>query len=402
MTFTVLLDLDDTLLGNDIDRFIKGYFSTLSQALSSFVKPEVMLAAMKNAVNGMLTKQTPGGSLENTFDRIFYSQIGIEKPQLIPVIEKYYRSVYPTIQNLTERREEAIELVKAALQNGWKIVIATNPLFPKTAIDQRLRWAGLPTEENSFSLVTTFENSHFCKPNPAYYAEILASLRWPEGPVVMVGNTLEHDILPPESLGIPTYWVNPNPSENAPSRNELSSGGYLKDCLKWLEKISATEYQPPFNQSSALLATLQSTPAVLDTFSSGLALQRWNQRPAPEEWSFTEVLCHLRDVDLEVNIERIKTILTEKNPFIPGVFTDPWVEERKYVKEDGQETLLEFTIARTQLLVLLQNIDNSAWLDPARHAIFGPITLLELVGFIATHDRTHVKQAWDALTFPQK
>lgn len=397
MTFTVLFDLDDTLLRNDISHFIKGYFSTLSQTLSPFVKAEVMLLAMKNAVNGMMAKQTPGGSLENTFDRIFYSQIGIEKSQLKPVIEEYYRSVYPTLQHFTERHNEAVKLVKGALQNGWQVVIATNPLFPKTAINQRLQWAGLPIEENAYALITTFETSHFCKPQPAYYAEILASLRWPEGPVAMVGNTFTDDILPPESLGIPTYWVNPNPSEDTPARNELSSSGSLESCMQWLERISKIDFQPPFDKASALVATLQSTPAALDTFSSGLAPQRWNHRPAPEEWSFTEILCHLRDVDLEVNIERIKTILTEKNPFIPGVYTDPWVEERKYVKEDGQKTMIEFTSARTQLLVLLQNLEKSTWLEPARHAIFGPTTLLELVGFIATHDRTHIKQAWDAL-----
>ena len=53
---------------------------------------------------------------------------------------------------------------------------------------------------------------------------------------------------------------------------------------------------------------------------------QWNQRPIKNEWSITEIICHLRDVDREVNIQRIQTVLDGSNPFIPGAVTDPWVK----------------------------------------------------------------------------
>ena len=54
------------------------------------------------------------------------------------------------------------------------MVAATNPLFPKVATMNRLRWAGFDPED--FALFTTYEHYHYCKPNPAYYTEVLASL----------------------------------------------------------------------------------------------------------------------------------------------------------------------------------------------------------------------------------
>ncbi len=398
MTFTLLLDLDDTLLTNDIDVFIKAYFSTLGEAFSPYKEPDKMLAAMHKAVQAMLHKQFPGGTLEETFDRVFYAEIDVEKSLLKETIHNYYRDEFPHLQHLTSPRPEAVSLVQSAVQKGWTVVVATNPLFPAAAIHQRLSWANLPVDRIPFELVTTYENSHFCKPNPSYYAEILARLRWPEGPVAMVGNSLEDDIHPAEALGMPTYWLCEDPEAEIPfERHPDSQSGPISGILPWLENLSSDQVLPAYTSSTASIATLQSTPAAMSDLSTDLSSEQWNHRPAPQEWSFTEILCHLRDVDLEVNYDRIKTILSGSNPFIPAVMTDPWVEERKYVSQNGPKALVEFTEARSGLLNLLLNLQTGDWQEPARHAIFGPTTLMEIVEFIATHDRNHINQAWEAL-----
>ena len=41
--------------------------------------------------------------------------------------------------------------------------------------------------------MTTYENSCFCKPNPAYYEEILSKLGLDAGDCVMVGNDVQED-----------------------------------------------------------------------------------------------------------------------------------------------------------------------------------------------------------------
>ncbi|MEW6502484.1 MAG: DinB family protein [Chloroflexota bacterium] len=398
MTLTVLFDLDDTLLDNDIQPFIQRYFEMLADSMAELIAPAQFQWAMQQAVYAMLHKQLPAGTLEDTFDQVFYPALGVSKQDLKNLIDDFYHTKFPLLKELTRPRETAIRLVECAFERNWQVVIATNPLFPRTAIEQRLEWAGLPISRFPFALVTTYENSHFCKPHPAYFAEILAVLRWPQTPIVMVGNSIEDDILPAEQLGLPTYHVF---QEGSPpkfgSRNSLSKSGSLDEVLDWLDTIAQAESVPAYESVAAILATLQSTPAALHTFSSLLPEHQWNQRPEPKEWCFTEILCHLRDVDREVNLERIQTILTQNRPFLPAAMTDGWVEQRNCILENGRSALEGFIEARSEIISKLLNLNERDWQKPARHAIFGPTTLKELVGFVATHDRIHINQAWQTI-----
>ena len=398
MTLTLLIDLDDTLLTNNVDRFLKQYFKDLSDALAPFVSPERMMAAMMTAVHAMQSKTDPAGTMEEVFNQSFYPGIGVPHAELVSVLEEFYRDQFPRLRPLTNERLEAIQLCNRAIQRGWQVAIATKPLFPATAIQQKLTWAGLNPADIPFAWVTDFETSHFCKPNPAYFVEILAHLRWPEGPVVMIGNDLQDDILPAESLGMPTYWLCENCDQNeVPLRNSTSSQGSFDQLENWLENTEQENQSTAFDTICALKAILLSTPGVLSNFFNELDQSKWNVRPQPAEWSLTEILCHLRDVDREVNLPRIKSVQNGSNPFIPGAVTDPWVLERNYASENGREALQGFIDIRTELIHLLNTISEDEWLNPARHAIFGPTTLKELVNFIATHDRTHTRQVWQTI-----
>lgn len=398
MSLTVLFDLDDTLLENDIQPFIQRYFELLANTLADSISPQQFLLAMQRAVSSMLNKQIPGGTLENTFDQIFYPSLGVTKQSLKDKIDDFYQTKFPMLRELTRPKAAAIRLVECAFERGWQVVIATNPLFPRTAIEQRLAWADLPVDRYPYSLVTTYENSHFCKPNPSYFAEILAVLRWPQMPVVMVGNSWEDDILPAEKLGIPTYFLSEdNQPLKSTLRNPLSKTGALEDVLDWLDEIAQNDGVPAFDSIAAILATLQSTPAALETFAAVFPEDLWNQRPEPKEWCFTEIICHLRDVDREVNLERIEMVLKENRPFLPAAMTDGWVEARNCISENGRTALDGFISARSKILQRLFNLTEKDWQKPARHAIFGPTTLKELVGFVATHDRIHINQVWQTI-----
>ncbi len=87
----------------------------------------------------------------------------------------------------------------------------------------------------------------------------------------------------------------------------------------------------------------------------------------------------------------------QSNPFLPGIDTDRWADERNYLQQDGRSALQDFTQARIKLVNLLEGLSADDWQRPARHAIFGPTTLQELVGFIVGHDRLHVRQAYGVI-----
>jgi hypothetical protein len=283
------------------------------------------------------------------------------------------------------------------------VIIATNPLFPARAIQHRLAWANLPFTKYPFSIISSYEAFHFAKPNPAFVAECLAQLGWPNQPAVFIGNSLNEDLTPAAQLGLPGFLVSSStlsyPLEKfaPPSRQ-----GTLDQAVEWLDEITLTLSPPEYNAPSAILAVLKTTPAVLDTFGRTLPPACWNEPPHPGEWCFTEIICHLRDADTEINLPRFERILSEENSFVAAVNADAWSETRSYCQESGIEALIGFNSIRSRLIQLLENLSPAEWEIPASHAIFGPTTLRELAAFLAQHDRTHIQQARQAAQAAKK
>ena len=394
---TLLIDLDDTLLNNDIETFLPGYLNALARYLAGRVDPEKMVPQLLSATRKMLENQNPASTLEETFDANFYPSLGVTKEELREPIAAFYETIFPTLQNLTSPRPQAVRLIDEAFAQGWQIVVATNPLFPRRAIEHRLAWAGLPVERYPFRLVTSYEHLHFAKPHPAYYAEILDHLGWPVQTVAMVGNSLSDDLLPAAQLGIPCFWLSDEPIDPAVALPPLSRTGSLQQVLPWLSQIAVEQPELNLTSPAAIESILLSTPAALDILKRGAPPDHWSIQPQPGEWCFTEIVCHLRDSDREINLPRLERIFNEANAFIAGVNADAWSDTRSYCSENGDEAFSGFVDARLALLDRLQPFTPSDWQRQARHAIFGPTNLLELIGFIAAHDRTHIQQAIQTL-----
>ncbi len=395
----LLLDLDDTLLGNHMDSFIPAYLRGLSARLASVADPSLMVKALLAATDHMVADASPAHTLEEKFDSVFFPALHLQRPAVQSLIDTFYRDDFPALAALTESRPAAINLVHQALARHDQVAIATNPLFPRTAILQRIAWAGLPPEQLPFALIPSYETFHFAKPNPAYFAEFLAQLGWPEGSVVMVGDDPRMDILPARQLGLPVFWVAESDAIWPGPGPEPARGG-LDDLLPWLDAQPAAALLPDFSHPLAQQAILCSTPTALSTLLAGRPEHVLLHQPAPGEWSPTEVLCHLRDVEREVNLPRLRTILASANPFIAGQDTDRWALERQYQQQDCLEAQTDFLYARLELLALLASLSEADWERTARHAIFGPTRLAELVNIIASHDRLHVRQVLQSLPTP--
>jgi len=395
---TLLLDLDDTLLVNPLDQFLPAYLHKLSTYLAPFADPSLIIQALMAGTRQMIVNQMPDCSLKDVFDAVFFPLIKVSPEDINPAIEHFYVEIFPSLQALTHPRPGAIELVETAFERGYKIVIATSPLFPRTAIAQRLEWAGLSPEKYPFALITSYETFHFSKPNPSYFAETLAQLGWPEDAVLVVGNDLENDIHPAQKLGLPAYWLQPNLDRLQGGITGPGGTGELAGLIPWLDQTPPEVLKPHYNEPAALTAILRSTPAALNSLCQPLDTSQLSSRPKAGEWSLGEILCHLRDVDTEVNLPRLKKFLQEDNPFLPGEDTDRWAEERDYLHQDGKRALQHFSAARQRLLRILDEMSAADWERTARHAIFGPTQLRELVAFIAGHDQLHIRQIVGTIT----
>jgi len=392
MPLTLLFDLDDTLLDTNLDAFMPAYFQALTQHLAMHSAPSTMLRALLAGINLMNESEDPTRTLEEIFDVDFYTQLGFSKQDLVHIFEGFYDDVFPVLAQHTRPRPAAVPLIEWAYSRGYRIAIATDPLFPRKATYHRLRWAGFDPQR--FELVSSFEHFHFTKTHPAYFAEVLGRLGWPEGPILMVGNDPVRDLVPAHRLGLKTFLVSDGSAESV---GVETGRGTLGDLRPWLESISLSTLEPSFKSRDAVLAIMLSTPAVLHSLSAGLTDEQWKHEPTHDDWALTELVCHLADTEREIHLLQLNQMIEREGAFIPRPDSSVWANEREYLNIDGRLALREFSQARIQNLKTLKALDAEIWSRSARHAIFGPTDFLEVISFMADHDRLHVQQAWKTL-----
>ena len=223
----ILFDLDDTLLATNMDRFIPKYLDALGNKMKSLMKPKKLIDLVLKSTQVMMESQEPALTNEQVFYDHFYSKIDFSKSDFHALIKEFYDVDFPKLKIYTEPIPSAVDIVQIVFDADLKVVIATNPLFPARAIEHRIDWAGL--SGFTFDLVTTYENSHFCKPNPNYYWEILEKIEIDPDDALMVGNDLINDIEPAASLGLDTFYIN--------SKFKLEKSGTIDHFTEWIKEI---------------------------------------------------------------------------------------------------------------------------------------------------------------------
>jgi HAD superfamily hydrolase (TIGR01549 family) len=244
MIKAILFDLDGTLLGNDVyGTFLPKYNKILAEYMTPYMEPKKFLADLQHCVQAMLTNTDPAVSIETLFWHLFEERTGLETAELEPYLMWFYLERFPELAAGTQKRPSAAKVIRTSFDLGLKVVIATNPMFPISAIEQRLAWAGVPVSDYDYALVTSYENMHSTKPNAAYYREILAMIECLPETAVMVGDTWEYDILPARKAGLHTYWITEDTPGEPPDSKLIDGYGSLKAFLAllvngWLDRVS--------------------------------------------------------------------------------------------------------------------------------------------------------------------
>jgi FMN phosphatase YigB (HAD superfamily) len=394
VSLTLLFDLDNTLLSNGMDTFLPVYFQQLSNHVADLIDKNHFTKTIFENIQKANDNKRPDISLENVFECSFYSQLGIQEEVIRPRFESFYLNVFPELKSLTSPRPEAVALIDECFNRGYQVLIATNPLFPIAAVEQRLEWAGIPVSKYPFAKVASFETFHFAKPNPAFFAEIMAQIGWPEGPVVVIGDDPVNDITPSKQLGFSSFHIMEQPV--APT-NGRHGAGPIEEFLPWLDKTDPNTHLPKIDSAIGLQSVLAAIPSALHTVLANQSIVNFSRKPHADEWSITEILCHLRDVEREVHQPRIEEVLTSENPFLTAENTDVWAESRDYQEQDGQQALKDFLQTRSLTLQQLQELSPEDWKRKARHTIFGRTDLCELIRFVAEHDLLHLRQIFAVL-----
>lgn len=210
---TVFFDIDGTLLPMDMKEFTDTYMTLLENRLLSagYDNAKQIIAGIWVGVkamvdnNGVLTN-------EECFWKAFQNYLTDDDEQpdrkyfrkLQKEVYKFYKEDFAITRFISHPTELVTEIVDILKEKGYQLVVATNPVFPEIATMQRISWCGLNPED--FSLITTYENSCYTKPNLNYYRHLMRILEKDPEDCLMVGNDVQEDMCA-RKLGMDVFLI---------------------------------------------------------------------------------------------------------------------------------------------------------------------------------------------------
>ena len=220
----VLFDLDGTLLDIDTGAFMARYFEAVGRVTVPGWRGDVLQALL--AATRDMTLEHAGRTNEVVFWERFAELTRMDRASWEPVFASFYDDVFPTLRCGAGPAPGARGALQAAIERGYAVAIATNPLFPRRAILARLSWAGLSDLADGL-LVTSYENSTACKPSLRYYTEVSAALGVPPAECLMVGDDPSLD-MSARHVGMHTWFVGRRGTALADASGDLDSlSGWL-------------------------------------------------------------------------------------------------------------------------------------------------------------------------------
>ena len=235
---TVLFDLDGTLLPMDQNEFVKAYFGGLARRLAPLgYEPQRLVDSIWQGTAAMV-KNDGKQTNEERFWQGFEAAYGKPARKDEEHFAAFYREDFDKVSTscgYTPAARKILDTVKAC---GLRTALATNPIFPAIATERRIAWAGLSTSD--FELYTTYENSRFCKPNPAYYLDVMQSLGVCPEECLMVGNDVAEDMVA-QTLGCRVFLLTDCLINSREADISVYPNGSYDDLITFIQNLNQDE-----------------------------------------------------------------------------------------------------------------------------------------------------------------
>ena len=224
----ILFDLDGTLLDLDVDAFLQRYFAAVDRLARERFPGMDLLAAILASTRAMQGEHG-GRTNHDVFAEDLEARCGVVLDEAWPVFEEFYLHVFPSLRAGAGPAPGAREVVESAMSSGFRVAVATQPIFPRIAIEQRLDWAGLG--DLPFDAVTTYETMEACKPRAHYFEQTSAMIGCDPRECLMVGDDPDLD-MPARAIGMRTFYT-------GPGRSPADGRGTLRGLLALLRRDGA-------------------------------------------------------------------------------------------------------------------------------------------------------------------
>lgn len=233
----ILFDLDGTLLDIDMDFFLTRYFQEMGTmaAGQGFKEPEILVEQILKSTDVMIKDKNPYICNEDVFMQHFFSCLTVDEARTRAFFAEFYKTGFPRLQKYCSAFSGVRQMMSGVFASGVKVVVATNPVFPRAAIQMRLDWAGVG--HFPFELITSYEVMHYCKPSPQYYQEIADHLGVEPSHCLMVGNDRDEDLVA-SLIGMKTFLLEDRLIDRGLDEFTPDWRGRLPELYGFMEEIA--------------------------------------------------------------------------------------------------------------------------------------------------------------------
>lgn len=237
MISVLLFDLDGTLLPVDLETFTRKYFEAVGGYFCQVAEPATFLKHLMVSTEAMIRNMGPVTN-ETVFMDNFLPAVERDGDMISTMFNQFYEDEFPKLKKYAGFSPWAGKALESGITKGYRLCLATNPLFPLIATEQRMAWAGV--ERIPWELVTTYENSRGCKPNPGYFLDVCRQLQVKPEECLMIGNDVQEDLVA-GTLGMKTFLVTDCLIDRGNPGYQPDYQGSLLDLQQFIENLPLIE-----------------------------------------------------------------------------------------------------------------------------------------------------------------
>ena len=152
------------------------------------------------------------------------------------------------------------------------------------------------------------------------------------------------------------------------------------------------EQRPASLAPAQAAALLQASGAAVRAELNAAPEESLAWHPAPGEWCVKETLGHLLEAERRGFNGRIRRILQERAPALPGWDQQAVARERQDCSRPLPDLLREFSDLRADSLRLVAGLQPSDLARGGEHEKVGHLRVADLLHEWVHHDRNHLKQ----------
>jgi FMN phosphatase YigB (HAD superfamily) len=228
----LMIDLDGTLLDIEVAFFLGPMVQAMHGCFEELVSRDTFTEGLFRGIEEIMAKPRPEGETnQDGFTSTFSALTGVSPEEVVRRFDRFYSDVFPTLNGHARPRDGAGWFVRKASERGYRLVLATNPIFPTTAVIERLGWAGV--DPGMFDFIPGLETMGSCKPQVEYFFDLADRAGVSPTTCLMIGNDVQQD-LPASETGMDTFLVEGHLVDRGTTHREPCARGSLKELGEML------------------------------------------------------------------------------------------------------------------------------------------------------------------------